>query len=88
MNKFTVVWVPAAERELMELWLAGSNRADVNHAADEIDRRLAIDPLDEGESRSEGRRVLILAPLVVTYRVRNADKIVQVTHVRHFKPRR
>ena len=49
---YTVVWAPAAERELMEHWLAAADRAALTAAADEIDQRLANSPADEGESRS------------------------------------
>jgi hypothetical protein len=88
MKSYTVVWNPTAERQLTEFWLACSNRAEVTGAADEIDRRLAIDPSNEGESRNAGRRVLILKPLVVIFRVHEADRIVKVSQVRLFKLRR
>jgi plasmid stabilization system protein ParE len=78
----TVVWLPDAETELAAIWLSSSERNLVTVAADQIDARLRHDPENVGESRSEGRRVLIVPPLVAFYRVNPDDRIVRVVHVR------
>lgn len=85
---FTVVWLPDAETELAECWLGTLDRAQVTLAASRIDTALRSDPEQVGESRSDGRRILIIPPLAVTYRVLPADRIVQVVNVRDFYPRR
>lgn len=86
--RFTVTWLPDAEAELAELWLAASDRGRIRAAADQIDLQLRDDPTSVGESRSGDRRILIVAPLIVTYRVRVADQIVQVVNVQAFNPRK
>lgn len=55
----TVVWLPAAEEELAELWLTASDRDAITRASLEIECLLRIDPENEGESRQDQRRVLI-----------------------------
>ena len=82
---FTVTWVPAAEAELTDLWLAAVDQTSLRLAADQIDHQLKINPEEAGESRSGGRRILIVPPLVVTYRIRMADRVVQVLNVRSFQ---
>jgi hypothetical protein len=82
---WTVVWVSDAEAELAELWLAPLQRQLVANAANEIDRILGIAPRDAGESREEGRRILLVPPLGVTFRVLEADRVVRVLEVWRFK---
>jgi hypothetical protein len=56
--KYTVSWKKAAQARLAELWLESTQQAEVSAAADEIDRVLALRPLDVGESRVVNSRVL------------------------------
>jgi hypothetical protein len=83
---WTVVWLPDAENELAELWLASPDRESVTVAADQIDQLLQRSPESAGESRAAGRRVVIIPPLAVFYRVLPEDRIVQVSHVRGIGP--
>jgi hypothetical protein len=85
--KFTVTWVPDAEAELAELWMASPDRDSVRVAADRIDSQLRYNPQSAGESRAGGRRILIVPPIAVTYRVLAPDFLVQVLNVRGFSPR-
>lgn len=82
--KFTVVWSRGAEDELAEIWFAVRDRSRIAEAAHEIDRRLRRDPVNEGESRDQGRRILLLPPLGVTYEVLSDDRLVRVLHVLRF----
>jgi plasmid stabilization system protein ParE len=79
---YDVIWVPSAENQLASIWTAARNRTAVARAAARIDGMLANDPNSEGESRPDGRRVLIVMPLVVYYQVDEADRRVRVLHVR------
>jgi hypothetical protein len=79
---FTVVWKPAAERELAELWLASSTRQEIRAAADSIDLQLARDPSNFGEEREGNQRIAIVVPLVVEFEVREKDRMVSVQAVR------
>ena len=85
---FTVVWSAAAERELTELWLAAEDRSPVADAAYEIDQRLRVNPEQKGESRDFGQRIILLAPLGVTFEVLLDDRLVRVLDVWRFKTHR
>jgi hypothetical protein len=79
--KWTVVWVPDAEGELIELWMASPDRAHLTRSAHEIDERLRHDSENEGESREEGFRILLVPPLGVKFEIKPDDRIVQVLTV-------
>lgn len=79
--KYTVVYVPSAEDQLAEIWMAATDREAVTVASDRIDRTLADDPVDAGESRPDGYRVLIELPLVVYFHILEADRMVRVLRV-------
>lgn len=85
---FRVEWIDTALKELASMWLAANSRTRkrITKAAHEIDLQLAQDPLQVGESRPRGRRVLFEAPLGVTYRVDNG--VVTVLHVWRFRERK
>ncbi|MCI0363492.1 MAG: hypothetical protein L0219_06385 [Phycisphaerales bacterium] len=85
---WTVAWLPDAESELAELWLTATDRERVTIAADQIDMQLRRYPEDAGESRASGRRILIVPPLAVTYRVLADDRLVQVVNVWEFPERK
>jgi len=80
----TVVWLPAAEQELADLWLMASDRVAITNASLEIDQLLTTDPENAGESRQDKRRVLFSAPIAVMFRVLRDDRIVIVSHVWNF----
>ena len=84
---YTVLWAPAAERKLAELWMDASRRRELSDAANAIDLRLGAAPLDEGESREKGRRILLVPPLAVTFEVFPGDCLVRVLHVWRFEKR-
>jgi hypothetical protein len=79
--KYTVLWVPGAEQRLADLWINATDRDSITKASHAIDQRLKTDPLNQGESRPGGRRVLFESPLGVLYRVEEQDMIVRVLHV-------
>ena len=78
---YTVVWRPRQKQRLAELWMAAPDRPAITAAADEIDRRLRIAPLDEGESREGAFRVIFIDPLAVKYRVFEDDFVVAIVRV-------
>ena len=84
---WTILWLPDAEKELADVWVASNDRARVTLAADQIDKKLKRNPADAGESRSTGRRILIVPPLVATFRMLVDDRLVQVVNVREFRSR-
>ena len=78
---FDVWWIPAAEDQLAEIWMAATDRNAVTQAADRIDTVLAANPLGAGESRADRYRVLIDLPLIVYYEVSEPDRRVRVLRV-------
>lgn len=76
--KWTVVWLPKALDDLAELWNGGPDRTAVRDAADRIDWLLRRDPLNQGEARDDGVRILIEAPLAVYFTVSVPDRLVSV----------
>lgn len=85
---YTVLWVAAAEAELARLWTEASRRDEITQAAHEIETRLRVNPLEEGESRPQGRRVLLAPPLGVVFQVVPDDLLVRVLQVWAFQKRR
>jgi hypothetical protein len=78
---WTVIWKPAAERQLAKLWIIKPDRKAVSGAANRIDFLLKHFPEAVGESRDQGRRILIEPPLAVIYRVDPLDRKVIVSAV-------
>jgi hypothetical protein len=87
---FRVRWERRALDELTDLWTQADSalRQDITAASHTIDRRLARDPLNEGESRPRGRRITFIPPLAVFFRVENDGQTVSVLHLRLFRPAR
>lgn len=84
---YSVEWLPDAERELARIWLSAADRDAVTKAANWIDGQLRFDPATQGESRPNGRRILLAAPLGVVFRVVPLDRKVAVAHVWQFRSR-
>lgn len=83
---FRVRWERRALDELTDLWTQADSatRQALTAASHTIDRRLARDPLNEGESRPRGRRIAFFPPLAVLFRVENDGQTVSVLHLRLF----
>lgn len=86
---FSVEWIPTAADELATLWLDASphERRAITGATREIDSLLRVNPENVGESRSEDRRILLAAPLGVTFKIEPDDRKVRVLKVWHYKTR-
>jgi hypothetical protein len=86
---FRVEWIQSALDELARLWTQADAalRQGLSAAGNEIDRRLQRNPVNEGESRPEGRRITFVAPLAVTFRADVASRTVTVIEIRLFRPR-
>jgi hypothetical protein len=78
---YTVYWRPSAEAELADLWLNTALRAEVTAASHRIDRVLAVNAHNRGESRTGNDRVFFDAPLGVLFSVDLVNREVQVWHV-------
>lgn len=76
--KFTVVWTPAAEAALSDLWTSASDQLSVTSAADSMDRMLSSDPQTKGEERDDDVRILIVPPLAIYFFVSVDDRLATV----------
>jgi hypothetical protein len=86
MNPYTVEWLPGAEQELADIWLAAPDRSAVTRAEATITRLLARDPLHSGVEVAEGLRKLIVDPLMLFYSVQQANRKVEVSKVALYPP--
>lgn len=75
---YTVIWRPAAERSLAEIWMNAQDRNGITDAANSIDALLRADPLGVGESRVVNIRILTVSPLCVYYDVHEEDRLAAV----------
>ena len=78
---FSVRWRRTARNMLADIWVNATNRNAVTAATSQIDHQLARDPDNVGESRPKGRRVLLVPPLGVIYRVNTQTRVVTVIRV-------
>lgn len=80
---YRVQWVKSALDELTVGWTNADStlREAITSAVHELDEHLRTDPLAQGESRPEGRRVVFVSPLGITFRVDEGDRIVAVLRV-------
>ncbi len=88
--KFHVEWLALALNDLTGIWLA-ANQADritIAAAAQGVDRKLELDPANEGESRSHGERLIFQPPLAITYRIQPRMSLVEVLEVWRTRPPR
>jgi hypothetical protein len=53
-------------------------RASILQASRQVDQQLQNDPLEQGESREEGSRILFQAPVAVIYEVDEPKKLVRI----------
>ncbi len=79
--KWTVVWKPAAERELADIWSLSAHRQKVTDAVEELEGLLKSSPLQLGESRDGITRVAFVVPIGMTFDVSVEDRKVTVLHV-------
>lgn len=80
---FDVRWTSVAQAQLWSIWARSDDdlNAEVASAMRRIDAQLRVDPGHKGESRDEGRRVLIAEPLTVFFRVLPDERLVRITAV-------
>jgi hypothetical protein len=81
MIRYTVLWSMAAESELATLWSSYRNRSDITRAADRIDSDLREDAHRKGFLLPRSLRMLSHSPLIVYFRVDEADRKVLVEGV-------
>jgi hypothetical protein len=61
--------------------MRAANPSAVTRASDRIDIKLARDPHSAGESRSDNHRLWFIPPRAVLFKIREAEKVVEVKEV-------
>src|SRR4051794_23937238 len=81
---FTVTWLNTPLDRLADAYVSGSpaDRERMAVGIDALNSRLRSDPLDVGESRSEGFRIAFAPPLAVGFHVDEAGRDVTVMMVK------
>jgi hypothetical protein len=87
---FRLRWKKSAVADLARIWVAADSavRQAITVASRNIEMRLRTDPLNEGESRSAGRRITFEPPLAVTFRLAKDGRTVFVLEVRLIRRRK
>lgn len=75
---FRVEWNRAPLNSAMLAWTEADDRNAITDAIEAIDRDLARDPANAGESRPNGQRIAFALPLVVRYHVFEHERLVVV----------
>jgi hypothetical protein len=85
---FGADWADYALDQLADVFVSLdlATQDQLTAAIEALNRRLATDPLDEGESRNAPFRVTFVGSRGVLFRVDAAKRAVQVTEVRWYGP--
>jgi plasmid stabilization system protein ParE len=83
---FALTWSNDALDLLADIYVAATpaERARIAAGVEALNARLRSDPINEGESRPNGRRLTFAPLLAVVFRVSTANRIVRVTHVHRY----
>lgn len=86
---FRVRWKRSAVNELANLWLHADSaqRQAITSASHAIEQQLQADPNAESESRPNGRRICLVAPLGITFRIESDGQTVWILRVWFFRQR-
>ena len=79
---YQVIWTEQALAELNEIWDTAFDKEGIENTATRIDIELTYRPLEAGESRRPGTRVLVKQPLVVYFQIHSRLPEVLVVRVR------
>lgn len=84
--KYTVVTSPVAEDYLARIWLAAPDKQRVTDAFDYMEGKLKYNPEAVGRLHPDGWRIFVVAPLVITFRIKEADRVVRILSVEYVPP--
>jgi hypothetical protein len=84
---YLVQWSKPALNVVTSAWLnsPSDRRAAITKATAEIERVLAINPAEQGESREGSDRVLFVPPLAIDFEVNESRRVVRILKVREMK---
>jgi plasmid stabilization system protein ParE len=85
-----IEWLQSALNDLAAIWARADSvrRKAITAASHRLDRRLANNPQNAGESRSGTNRIVFIGPLIVFFRTEADGRTVTVLGVRESRPHR
>jgi hypothetical protein len=75
---YTVVWRQRAETQLARHWIRAANKDAFSGYVEQVERILARNPAEQGESRENSYRLWFHRPLQVLFQIDEPNKIVRV----------
>jgi hypothetical protein len=75
---FRVIFVPQANRDLVDLWIESDQQQQMTTAVDHLVKQLQSNPSEVGEARSANRRVAFQSPIGIAFEVDQALQQVTV----------
>jgi len=75
---YAVRWHEPASTALLAQLVRATDKQHILRTAREIERRLSLNPSEEGESRDANHRLLFVRPLSVLYQVDEAASTVYI----------
>lgn len=79
--KYTVVSAPVADQQLADIRLKATDRQGVANAFNRIESSLKYDAHLQGREHPNGWRVVIVPPLIASFRVSEDDRLVNILSV-------
>jgi hypothetical protein len=83
--KYTVVTTPVADHQLADIWLKAATPQQVADSFNRIESLPKNEPHSHGRQHPDVWRVLTVAPMLVTFRVSDDDRIVTIMSV-YYRP--
>lgn len=78
---YRVIWDDQAIASLQRIYDAAADKEAVEHAVMRVGMELSANPLEAGESRDKGNRILFKHPLVVLYEIHDRLPEVLIVNV-------
>jgi len=86
---YQVDWLQTALDQLTAIWMSADSaqRQAITTAAHQIEQQLQRDPFGPSESRPNERRILLVSPLGILFRIEADGRTVSILRVWQFQRR-
>lgn len=85
MSRFSIQWRRSSLDDLMEIWLASADRAEVTHAVEMLETKLKERPQQASDRQVEGLYILSEYPLRIGFTIDVQSSIVTVVGIGKIK---
>lgn len=80
--KYSVAWDPDAIEALQRIYDASPDQEGLVNTVTRIGIELSLNPIQAGESREHGKRILFKYPVVVVFRIVDRLQSVSILEIR------